>query len=325
VRCDRLYVSAVAACVPPVVAAATDSAFESVAVSGGEAPPEMAVRATREAMERSGVDPSSVALVVCAQSSFAGHDAWISAPYVQRLAIGGDRHTLSLDVHQLANGGMAAVELAAGYLAGTASSAAVIAAAERFSLPRFDRWRSFPGAMLGDGAAALVLSRTGGLLRLLSIASVVDPELEGARRGDRSFAVFDRRSPLDLGRMRREFIARLGADNWARLTFHGRRESLRTALHDAEVSLADIAWIVLPHLGASRLRTEYWEPFGLDPARTTWESFGRRVGHLGAVDPLAGLDFLVTSGRLRPGDRCLILSTGGDVVWSSAVVQVEPG
>lgn len=332
--------SAVAACLPPVVSVAdvlggsddpaleatvAAAGIESVAVANGEAPPEMAVRATRAAMERAAVDAAAIALVACAHSSYAGHDAWISAPYVQRLAIGGHRQTLTLDVHQLANGALSALELAAGYLTGTGGRAAVIAAAERFTLPGFDRWRSFPEAFLGDGAAALVLSREGGFLRLLSIASAVDPEMEGARRGDLPFAPAPAGGPgpLDLVRRRTEFVNRLGADNWTRLTANGRRTSLQAALDEADTALADIAWAVLPHLGARRLRADYWEPFGLDPARTTWEGLGRRVGHLGTVDPLAGLDFLVRSGRLQPGQRCLVLGSGADMVWSAAVLQME--
>jgi 3-oxoacyl-[acyl-carrier-protein] synthase III len=337
VRYEDMYAAAVGSWVPVPVpvdeavagrlctpAAVSDTGIEAVAVSICEAPPQMAARAARLAVERAELDPADVSLVVYADSHYSGHDAWVAATYVQRVAIGAHNPTLAVDVRQLSNGGLAALELAAAYLRGAPRAAAVVAAAERYSLPGYDRWRSEPGAFLGDGASALVLSREAGFARLCSVSSWTDPELEGARRGDDQFGIapFSVHQPVDVGLRREEFIARLGLDNWARLTSNGRRSSIELALAEADSRLTDIDWFVLPNLGWQRLRLEYLEPFGIDPERTAWGPWGRRVGHLGAADQFANVEFLLLSGRLRPGQRCLLVGASADVSWSAAVLEV---
>ncbi|MEZ3183138.1 3-oxoacyl-ACP synthase, partial [Streptomyces pimonensis] len=42
----------------------------------------------------------------------------------------------------------------------------------------------------------------------------------------------------------------------------------------------------------------------------------------GAGDPFAGLDHLVTSGALGPGDTCMLFGVGAGFSWSCAVVEI---
>ncbi len=78
---------------------------------------------------------------------------------------------------------------------------------------------------------------------------------------------------------------------------------------------------MLPHFGRRRLEAIYYRPYGIDPARTTWE-WSRTVGHLGAGDQFAGLDHLVTSGRAVPGDRVVLIGVGAGYSWGAAVVEI---
>jgi 3-oxoacyl-[acyl-carrier-protein] synthase-3 len=337
VRYDDVYVAGVASWLPPstdiadAVAAGVcppevaDAAdVQAVAVSTGEAPPEMAARAARLAIERSRCDGERVALIAYADMYYPGHDAWLASSYIQRLAVGGHNPTISVEVRQLANGGMVALELAAGYLSGTRQHAAVVAAADRFSLPGYDRWRSLAGTPLGDGAAALVVSRDSGFARVRCVVSWSEPELEGARRGDDPFGVapFSLGGPVDVAALHKAFIARLGEHNWHRLTENGRRSVVRHALEEAGLRLDQIDWFVLPNLGGRRLRAEYTDVLGIDLARTAWDSWGRCVGHLGAADQFAGLEHLLLSGRLRAGQHCMLLGNGGDFTWSCALLEI---
>jgi 3-oxoacyl-[acyl-carrier-protein] synthase-3 len=220
---------------------------------------------------------------------------------------------------------MAALELTAGYLSGTRQRAAVIATADRYSLPGYDRWRGHCDTPLGDGAAALVLSRERGFAKVRAASSWSEPELEGASRGNDPFGV----APLSLGRpvdmttRRAAFIARLGADNWSRLATNACRSVVAQTLGEAALRLDQIDWFVLPHVGGHRLATEYAKPLGIDLARATWEPWGRHVGHLGSADQFAGLEFLLSSGRLRPGQYCLMIGTGGDFTWSCVVLEMR--
>jgi len=230
----------------------------------------------------------------------------------------------ALEIRQMSNGGLAGLDLAYSYqLADRQRADALVTAGDRFCLPGVDRWRTDPGTPYADGAAAVVLSRRGGFARVASIAVHSDSELEEMHRGDPQFgpAPFSTRIPIDFGAAKQAFTERYGMSFAISRTAAGQRKVMKEALAGAGIELADVRWIVLPHFGRRRLDSIYFKPLGVDPARTTWE-WSRTVGHLGAADQFASLDHLVTSGRLAPGDHCLLVSVGAGYTWAAAVIEV---
>ncbi|GGZ81741.1 ketoacyl-ACP synthase III family protein [Streptomyces echinoruber] len=296
--------------------------FVAATVSTDEPAPEMAARAARQALERSGLPAAAVHLLLYANVYYQGHDMWAPASYVQRAALG--NRCPAIEVRQMSNGGMAALELAATHLAAaTGPSAVLTVAADRFCLPGIDRWFSDPGSVFGDGGAALVLSNEDGYARLHSLVTVSDPALEAMHRGDDPFgpAPFTVRRPLDLKACQRSFLSSAGMSEIVARSASGQREALERALDDAGVALDDVDWFVLPHFGRRRLTANYTAPYGIDLERTTWSWF-RGVGHLGAGDQFASLGRLVDTGAAGPGDRCLLLGVGAGFTWSGAVVEI---
>jgi 3-oxoacyl-[acyl-carrier-protein] synthase-3 len=87
------------------------------------------------------------------------------------------------------------------------------------------------------------------------------------------------------------------------------------------VKFRDIDHFVLPNMGLTRMRAQFFEPFGIDPDRTLW-SWGRQVGHLGAGDQMAGLARLASHGALEPGQWCLLAGIGAGFTWTVAVLEV---
>ncbi|WP_327676523.1 ketoacyl-ACP synthase III family protein [Kitasatospora sp. NBC_00458] len=333
-RYDDLYISAAAHRLPGRVAVADavaaglcDAAvarrtgLREISVADGEPPAEMAAAAARAALRASGHGPHDIDLVLHADVYYQGHDLWPPASYVQRAAVG--NRCPAVEVRQMSNGGMAALELAAGYLRGTGGTAALLTTGDWFGPPGFDRWRSDPGTVYADGGTALVLSRRPGFAALRSLATVSDPDLEGLHRGDDPFgqAPFSHRPAVDLAAHKDDFVAVHGISYCVNRVSAGQEEALKRALADADTELAEIDWFVLPHLGLRRLTAAYLRPWGVDAAVTTW-SWARTVGHLGAGDQYAGLAELAASGRVRPGQRCLLAGVGAGFTWSFAVVDV---
>ena len=201
-RCDDLFLTGLAHHLPDAVdvdAAVADGRYDpddrrtdgyaSVTVATGEAPPEMAAAAARQALDRAGTPPSEIAVLLHASAWFQGLDYWPAASYVHREVLGeAGRHAPALDVQQMCAGAMGALELAASYLAADPSRrSALVTTADRYADPGFDRWRGdVRGIVYGDGAAAAVVGREG-FARLLSVATVVDTTLEGMYRGDEPF------------------------------------------------------------------------------------------------------------------------------------------
>jgi 3-oxoacyl-[acyl-carrier-protein] synthase III len=339
-RFDELYIAGTGRWLPPAVsvadavaqglcdrATAAQAGIESVTVSDADAAPEMAARAAEIALDRSGCSRADIDLILHATAYYQGHDTWCAPSYIQRVAVG--NHCPAIEVRQMSNAGMAAIELAAAYLtACPARSAGLLTAGDRFCLPGFDRWRSDPGTICADGGAALVLSRQSGFARLRSVVSVSEPGLEGMHRGDDPFgpAPFSHRQPVDMAAWKRAFTARSGMAYSVARVREGHREAVKRALADAETELTEIDWFVLPNLGQKRMSANYFAAFDIAPERTTW-SWGRRVGHLGGADQFAGLHELAESGVMRPGDRLMLMGIGGGFTWTCACAEIlaRPG
>lgn len=335
-RWDDVYLRACTTWLPPVVPAeaavargdVSAAAVRRMQVTGvtvaAEAPPEMAVRAARQAIERSGCSAGDIGLVLHSSAYYQGHDLWAPASYVQRMAVG--NRCPAVDVGQTSNGGMLALELACAYLVARADGAVLLTTADRFCSPGIDRWRSDPGTVLGDGASAVVLGRGHGFARLVSLVTVAEPELEEMHRGADAPgpAPLTTRSPVDVEATTQAYLRTAAGKRLVTTMAARQAESLEAALVEADAKLADIDWFVLPHFGRRRMDVNYFRRLGIDPERTTWP-WSRGIGHLGAGDQFAGLAHLLGSGRLRPGQRCLVLGVGGGFTWSSAVVDVlEP-
>ncbi|MFE2022109.1 ketoacyl-ACP synthase III family protein [Streptomyces sp. NPDC059499] len=305
---------------PPRVAAATG--MESVAYSPHESAAEMAAAAARTALERAGTHGGDVDLLLHADTYHQGQDLWPVASYIQREALGNTCQ--AIEIRQMSNGGLAALDLASAYLtAGHGHSDALLTTADRFCAPGIDRWNTDPGTPYADGATSLVLSRRGGFARLVSLAMYADPELEPLHRGDDPFttAPFGHRMPVDFEAAKRSFVGRAGISYAITRAHNGQQTVIKQALADAGSELSEADWVVLPHFGKRRLTSIYYKPFGIDPARTTWD-FSRTVGHLGAGDQFAGLDHLMVSGRAAPGDRCVLVSVGAGYSWGCAVLDI---
>jgi 3-oxoacyl-[acyl-carrier-protein] synthase III len=335
-RLDDVFVAGVGSWLPPAVdveEAVADGRYDpadhaadeylSITVAGDEAPPDMAVRAGQQALARSGIPADDIAVLLHASLWYQGVDFWPAASYVHQRVLGEGRYAPAIDIHQMSNGSMAAIELAASYLAADPGRrAALVTTADRLAPPGFDRWRSdLRGIVYGDGAAALVLAREG-FARLRSIVTITDSTLEGMYRGGQPFGTVSGHAgqPVDNRARRAEFAA--GADTGV----HGRRilsgltEVIERPLAEAGLKLADVSRIVFPNLGATALRKAYLEPLGLDLAATAWE-WGRRTGHVGAADQIIGLGNVAAHGRIVPGDAVLLVGVGAGFSWTGAVVE----
>jgi 3-oxoacyl-[acyl-carrier-protein] synthase-3 len=334
-RLESVYVAGAASWLPPTVTveearaagwcdrqAVWRTGITSVCVAQTETAPQMAVRAAGAALRQAGCAPDEIDLVLHASIYYQGYDLWPAASYVQRHAVG--NRCPAIEVNQMSNGGMAAIELAAGYLeGGPGRNCALITTGDRFHPPGIDRWTSDRGTILADGGTAMVLSTREGFLQLRSLVTISDPGLEEMQRyGDPpADAPLARRSPIDVDAARRAFVAAEGLDAVIDRIEAGQREVVKRALSEAEYDLDDIDWFVLPNLGRPRLVEHFLRPLSIDSDRTTWP-WGRQVGHVGAGDQLAGLGHLADSGALVPGHRCLLAGVGAGFTWSCAVGEV---
>ncbi|MEU8028448.1 ketoacyl-ACP synthase III family protein [Streptomyces sp. NPDC049099] len=338
-RWEQLYIAGVGAYLPEAVEkaetavaaglyaadAAEANGIRAVRIArADEAPPVMAAAAARQAVARSGCEEAQFGLVVHACLGYQGQEFWQPASYVQDNSVGGSGAVA--EVRQGSNGSLTALELAASWVTARPGSAALVTAGDSFHLPYFDRWTSDDSQVFGDGAGAVVLTSGTGFARVRSTATLSDATLEPIYRGTAGWTAgpFLDGRPVDLRERKLAYAATVeeGAEGTIIARMGGNLLAVvETALQDADVELADIAYVLHANTGARLVENGFYKLLGIDDTKTVYE-WGREIGHIGAADQLVNLNHLVESGRPAAGDLVLVFGVGIGFTWSAAVLEI---
>ncbi|MGW6456774.1 ketoacyl-ACP synthase III family protein [Streptomyces sp. NPDC055078] len=290
-------------------------------IAGDMPAPEMAVFAANEALARSGHEPRDIDVLLYAFAHHQGPDGWCPPQYVQRHTVG--HRALALGVGPSCNAMMLGFEVAANFLlAAPGRAAALVATADNFGTPVFDRWRSNRAMVTSDVASAVVVSRRPGFARLLSVGSVSRPDLEELSRGDEPLFP----PSCTTGRMM-DFEARFASYEGDLLALATRTvgevygEAMDRVLAEAGIAKADITRVVHQIAGAEQHLKLQLAPLGFTLEHGLLE-FGQELGRTGASDQLLELIHLLTTGAVGPGDHVLFLGGGPGLVVTCAVVEI---
>lgn len=294
--------------------------FEGAAVEPQLVAPEMAVEAARRALRGASVDPGSVDLVFHSWIWFQGVDMWPPASYIAAHAA--HPSARAFDLQQQCNAAVGGLELAASLLP-TVDGSILLTAADRFTGDQIDRWRTEPNVVYGDGAGAVVLTRTPGLLRVVSSHTEAANELEAVVRGP-VFAEGPTAELISIGDRFEHFLSTGGMREAAGRLISAVTTSVRRALEDADASLEDMARVVIPAVGRSKLDWQLQSLIPVELAKTNWR-FAAAMGHLGAADQFVGLERMVAEGGLEIGDRVLVVGGGAGMTCTSLVLEYLGG
>ncbi|MFD8484073.1 ketoacyl-ACP synthase III family protein [Kitasatospora sp. NPDC059673] len=326
---DSVFLKALGTCLPdsvpppvPDAQSSEEGGLTGALVAGDVSPPELAVRAVRQAFARGGVDPADIAVLLHVSVFHQGPDGWLPPSYIARETLG--TSVPGIEIRQGCNGMFNAVELALGQLALDPSRVgALITSAENFGSPLVNRWTAHPGSYLGDGGVALVLDRRGGFARLRSLATALVPQLEQLHRGAEPLFPPGGTSgrPLEFGPRARDFAALNLVPDGQEMLGRARDRVLSQVLAEADTALDEIAWVVSMNNSRPHVAKRLLEPLGVPMSRSGWE-FGRSFGHLGASDQFVTLERMVAAGRVAPGDKVLMLGVGPGISIGGAVVEV---
>ncbi|MFC5183706.1 ketoacyl-ACP synthase III family protein [Actinomadura harenae] len=325
-RTPDIFVNAVGTFLPELRPApsADDDTMTGAAVGGDLPAVEMALNASRQALERSGASPDSFDTLLYVEVYHSGPDGWYPHAYLQRHLLGGDM--LAATIGQGCNGVFGALELAAGRLGALGGDrSAMIVAADNLDSPLLDRWTALTGYCMGDGATALVLSTVPGFARLRSVTSSTVTELEELHRGKEPLhpSGLVTGQPTDFQARSDAFIGGGGfTDDLILKLIRTTEEVVTRALDEAGIGMEQVTRVAPFHGPWSNLEV-YLSPLGLTRDRTTWE-YGRAVGH-SACDHLLGFDHLLSTGGLRPGDHLLMFGVGPGVNLAAAVIEIVDG
>jgi len=255
-------------------------------------------RAGTEALERAGVDPAEVDLVIVAtmtQDELTPN----SAPLVAH-AIGAERAG-AFDIGAACTAFLSGIAIAAGQIETGRSRWALVVGAD--FITRVVNWEDKKTAPLfGDAAGAVVVGPAG------DGRGAIGPIVLGSDGGGAEAIVIqhsDRKLHMDGPEVYRHAVARMA-------------ESTLAAVERAGLELDDIDLFVY-HQANARITKALGERLGVAPERVVdcIENLGNSSA---ATLPLA-LAFAEQDGRLKPGARVLLGAFGGGFTWGGGVIE----
>jgi 3-oxoacyl-[acyl-carrier-protein] synthase-3 len=334
---SAIYLSAVAACFPARRERALDAiaagryedkylettGYESVAAGTcGQAPVDLAVQAAQAALGHRWRGQRIDLITYSSVHRQAHPQLWVPAAYLQRALAAPD--ALAFSIAHGCNAQLLACEVAFGLMRAGRAKTALVTGADIFSGSGFDRWRS-DFVAYGDAGAAMSFGFETEGARVLHLAATSDPELESMHRGETPFAEtapdYQERA-FDVRARKRAFLQTRSGEELVASTRAAMTRLWQQIAWHTGWGAEDIDHFVFPNLGAKVLESSYFPPFPAAQARSAWD-FGRTVGHLGTSDCAAGLAHLITAGRIKLGDRVLLIGAGAGFSWSMLALSIE--
>ena len=275
-----------------------------------EALSDLAIPAARQAVERAGVDPASIDLVIVATVTPDMAFPTTSALLADAL---GAPDAGAYDLSAGCTGFMYAVAQAYGMMASGLSERALVVGGDVLS--RIINWRDRATCILfGDGAGAVVLDRVerGGFLGF-------ELGADGAGGIHLTLPAGGSRSPAtaETIAMEKHFVHMDGREvfKFATRVLVSSAEKL---LAECEVPVEEID-VYVPHQANIRIMDYAARKLGI-PAERMLVNVDRYGNTSSGSIPLALAD-AAADGRLRPGSHVLMTGMGAGLTWGSALIE----
>jgi 3-oxoacyl-[acyl-carrier-protein] synthase III len=272
---------------------------------------DMGAGAARIAMERAGVQPGEIDVIIL---STATPDRLLPSTACDLQAILGATNAAAYDIAAACSGFIYGLNIAEGHLASGRAEIALVVSTEKMS--SIVDWGDRSTAVLfGDGAGAAVVKRAENGRGLLSTFIRSDGTLAellwrpgGGARIPMDLAVLDERSHLVKMAGREVFKAAV----------RSMAEAADQALLRAGLTGEDIN-LLIPHQANIRIieATAKYANISMEKVFVNVDRYGNMSS---ATIPVA-LDEALEAGRIRPGDYVLMVAFGAGFTWASAVIQ----
>ena len=274
----------------------------------GELTSDLAVAASRRALDAAGLTPADIDLIVVATAT-PDQTFPACATVVQHKL--GMTHGVAFDVAAVCSGFLYALTVADAMLVSGAARTALVIGAETFS--RLLDWDDRGTCVLfGDGAGAIIVRAENGA-GTSADRGILSARLHSdGRYNDLLFVDGGPGSTGTVGklRMKGREVFRHAVVNLAGV--------MTEALDAAGAKIGDVAWVV-PHQANLRILEGTAKKLGLDPAKVV-VTVDRHANTSAASVPLA-LDVAVRDGRIVRGDLIVLEAMGGGFTWGAATVR----
>ena len=274
---------------------------------------DMGAAASRIAMERAGVEPGEVDLLIL---STATPDRWLPSTACDTQALLGCDHAVAFDIVAACTGHLYALSMAEGYLAAGRGEVALVVATEKMSA--ILDWNDRTTAVLfGDGAGAAVLKPSNGSGRgILSSHHQSDGNLAELlyRPGGGAVEPISQ-TVLDEGR----HLLRMQGREIFKNAVRSMAEACDMALQKAGLTASDIDLLV-PHQANIRIIEATAKYAGI-PMEKVFVNVGSYGNMSSATVPVA-LDEAIEQGIIGPGSTVLTVAFGAGLTWGAMTLRL---
>jgi len=259
---------------------------------------DLALRAAEQALARSGVAPADIDQIIvatCTPDAFFPSTATLLADRLGAHSAG------AFDLGAACTGFVYAVAQAAAQLSSGMAEHVLVVGSEIFT--RLLDWDDRGTCVLfGDGAGAVVMSAQAQAEETFGVELGAD----GSRGDDLIVHAFETGSP---------YVRMNGAEVFKFAT-RVMVDSVQRVLQHCDATVSDIAWLV-PHQANIRIIDHAIKRLEIDPARVLTNL--ERYGNTSAASIPLVLAEAWADGRLRPGDRLVMVGFGGGLTWGSCL------
>jgi len=275
----------------------------------GELTSDLAIAASRQALDRAGMSGQELDLIVVAtttpDNTFPATAAKVQAA-LARPAIA------AFDVQAVCSGFVYALAVADNFIKAGQAETALVIGAETFT--RLLDWNDRTTCVLfGDGAGAVVLRAQDGQ-GTSADRGILSTHLHSDGRHYNMLMVDGGPSATKTTghvHMKGREVFRHAVVNLA--------DTVREAMEANAVTIDDVDWLV-PHQANKRILDSTAEKLAIDPKKVV-VTVDRHANTSAASIPLA-LNQAVTDGRIKPGHLVLMEAMGGGFTWGSALVRM---
>ena len=288
----------------------------------GDGTQDMGVRAAQDCLQRTGVDPLEIDLVLCIGEEWKEYPLTTSGIYIQE-QIGAAR-AWSVDVQQRCCSCVVAMKMAKDMmLSDEAINTVMIVGGYRNG--DFVDYQDPAMSMmynLGAGGGALILKKNHGRNVLLGSHLITDGSLArdvGVRYGGtaepinvdnlakayRSLQIFDEKHMKDR-------LNAVSMDNWLLC--------IDKAAEKSGLSRSDISYLAVLHFKLSMHKTML-ELIGLSEAQSVYLS---EYGHIGQIDQILSLQLALEQGKVKDGTVISMIAAGIGYAWAANIIKWGP-
>src|SRR6266850_4392831 len=272
---------------------------------------QFAVRASREAIERAGIDPTEIDLILCA--TVTPDQILPSTACLIQAQLGANK-AAAMDIVAACSGFLYGLELADAMIRGGQSKYALVIGAE--ILTRYVDYTDRSTCILfGDGAGAAVLGPVGANRGILAAKIRSDGRYEeqlyapgGGTKGGFTAETI----------ARGDHFFKMKGNEVFKVAVRSMSEISREVLCEAGLKTEDVD-LFIPHQANQRITDAVGNMLNVEESRV-FSNIAQHGNTSSASIPI-GLDECVESGRVKKDDIVLMASFGGGFTWGGVVMR----